>query len=117
MSPKFAKCAITIAGLALAVEFIHLPVITTDRLLAAYWWARCWNWDCYAWRCGSGWNRNIGLINEQRQGSWGHYMCVNVVIFSVAAFFLSIESILYSIITIIGIKKWILSCGLKNKWV
>lgn len=111
ISPRFAvTSAVTIAGLALAVQFTHLPVVTTDRLLAAIFGGCSLGAGIgLAMRGASVLDGTeiIAMLASRRTGLpvGDIILLVNIVIFSVAAFFLSIESVLYSIITYLAASK------------
>jgi uncharacterized membrane-anchored protein YitT (DUF2179 family) len=98
------KTIIAIIGLALCVTFIHYPTLTSDKLLVAVFGG---------FFLGAG----IGLavrgggvldgtevlaifISRKTSASVGDIILViNIVIFSLAAYFLSIETALYSLLT------------------
>jgi len=105
-----AKTMFAIVGLALCITFVHYPVITSDKLLIAVFGG---------FFLGAG----IGLavrgggvldgtevlaiyISRKTTASVGDIVLVfNVVIFSVAAYLLSIETALYSILIYLAASK------------
>lgn len=104
------KASFSILGLALCLTLIHYPVITTDKLLVAVFGG---------FFLGAG----IGLairgggvldgtevlaifISRKTSASVGDIILLfNIVIFSVAAYLLSIETALYSILTYLAASK------------
>lgn len=111
ISPRFAlTSAITIAGLAFVVHFTHLPVITTDRLLAAIFGGVSLGAGIgLAMRGASVLDGTeiLAMLASRRTGFpvGDIILIMNIGIFSVAAFYLSIESVLYSIITYLAASK------------
>jgi uncharacterized membrane-anchored protein YitT (DUF2179 family) len=111
ISKTFAlKTAIGIGGLALVVAFIHFPILTKDRLLVSI-------FGGFFLGAGIGLSvRGGGVIDGtevlaifmgKRSGmSIGDFVLIfNIVIFSVAAYVLSLEQALYSILTYLAASK------------
>jgi uncharacterized membrane-anchored protein YitT (DUF2179 family) len=104
------KTAIGIGGLALAVAFIHFPILTKDKLLVAI-------FGGFFLGAGIGLSvRGGGVIDGtevlaifmgKRSGmSIGDFVLIfNIIIFSVAAYVLSINQALYSILTYLAASK------------
>ncbi|HEX5151348.1 MAG TPA: YitT family protein [Parafilimonas sp.] len=102
---KFAiKTMLTIGGLAAAVAFIHLPEVTNDKLLVAV-------FGGFFLGAGIGLSIRGGAVldgtevlaiflSRKLKTSIGDIIIIiNVIIFSFAAYLLSIETALYSMIT------------------
>ena len=102
---KFAiKTMLTISGLAAAVAFIHLPEVTSDKLLVAV-------FGGFFLGAGIGLSIRGGAVldgtevlaiflsRKLRTPIGDIIILINVVIFSFAAYMLSIETALYSMIT------------------
>lgn len=104
------KSIIAITGLALAITFIHYPVITSDKLLISV-------FGGFFLGAGIGFAiRGGGVLDgtevlaiyvSKRTGlTIGDVIMVfNIAIFSVAAYVLSIESAMYSILTYLSASK------------
>ena len=98
------KTLLAIMGLALCITFIHYPVITTDKLLVAVFGGFFLGAGIgFAVRGGNVLDGTevLGIYLSRKTGlSVGDIvLAINVFIFSVAAYLLSIESALYSILT------------------
>lgn len=111
ISKDFAiKTAIGIAGLALVVAFIHFPVVTNDKLLVAV-------FGGFFLGAGIGLSvRGGGVIDgtevlaialSRKLGiTIGDVLLViNILIFTVAAYVLNVETALYSVITYLSASK------------
>ncbi|MFN2457409.1 MAG: YitT family protein [Chitinophagaceae bacterium] len=111
LSPRFSiRSIIAIALLALAVAFIPYPVITSDKLLVAV-------FGGFFLGVGIGFTiRGGGVIdgtevlaiylNRRTALSVGDFILIfNILIFSVAAYLLSVEVALYSILTYLAASK------------
>ncbi len=111
ISKEFAiKTAIGIAGLSLVVAFIHFPIMTHDKLLVAV-------FGGFFLGAGIGLSvRGGGVIDgtevlaialSRKLGiTIGDVVLVfNILIFSVAAYILNIETALYSVITYLSASK------------
>lgn len=104
------RSIISITGLALAITFIHYPVITSDKLLVSV-------FGGFFVGAGIGFTiRGGGVIDgtevlavylTKRTGlTIGDIILIfNIIIFSVAAYMLSIETALYSILTYLSASK------------
>src|SRR5687767_8858042 len=104
------KTAIGIGGLALAVAFIHFPILTKDKLLVSI-------FGGFFLGAGIGLSvRGGGVIDGtevlaifmgKRSGmSIGDFVLIfNIIIFSAAAYVLSVEQALYSILTYLAASK------------
>lgn len=104
------KSIIAITGLALAITFIHFPVITSDKLLIAV-------FGGFFMGAGIGFTiRGGGVLDGtevlaiylgKRTGlTIGDIILVlNILIFAIAAYLLSIETALYSILTYLAASK------------
>ena len=104
------KAAIAIAGLALVVAFVPYPIITSDKLLVAV-------FGGFFLGVGIGLAVRGGgvldgseilaiFISRKTSVTLGDVILVfNIVIFSVAAYILGIESALYSILTYLSASK------------
>lgn len=114
IGPKFAiKSALAITGLALALAFIHYPDVTSDKVLTAV-------FGGFFIGAGIGLAIRGGAVldgteiaallvskssNLLRVGDV--ILILNIFIFTAAAFFLGIESALYSILTYFAASKTI----------
>lgn len=101
-------CAIT--GLAIAITFIHFPVITSDKLLIAVFGGFFIGGGIgFAMRGGGVLDGTevLAIYLEKRTSlTIGDIIMVfNILIFSVAAYLLSIETALYSILTYLAASK------------
>ena len=111
ISKEFAiKTAIAICGLALTVSIIHFPIITEDKLLVAVFGGFC---------LGAGIGLSIRggavidgtevlaiFLSRKFSTTVGDVIIIiNVIIFGVAAYLLSIETALYSMITYLSAAK------------
>lgn len=104
------KSALAIGGLALCLAFLPYPVATTDKLLAAV-------FGGFFLGAGIGLSIRAGgvldgtevmaLILSKKMGTTvgDIILLLNIVIFSVAAFFLGLESALYSVLTYFSVSK------------
>jgi uncharacterized membrane-anchored protein YitT (DUF2179 family) len=104
------KSALAIGGLALCLAFLPYPVATTDKLLAAV-------FGGFFLGAGIGLSIRAGgvldgtevmaLILSKKIGTTvgDIILLLNIVIFSVAAFFLGLESALYSVLTYFSVSK------------
>lgn len=107
------KSALAIAGLALCLAFIHFPDITPDKLLTAVFGGLFIGVGIgLAIRGGAvldGTEIAALLVSKKMQlfKVSDVILILNVVIFSAAAFFLGIESALYSILTYLAASKMI----------
>lgn len=111
---KFAaKSALAIAGLSLCLAFVHFPDVTPDKLLTAV-------FGGFFIGAGIGLAMRGGAVLDGTEiaalliSKGSHLLRVgdvililNVVIFSAAAFFLGVESALYSILTYFAASKTI----------
>lgn len=111
ISPQFAvKAAFAITGLAIVVATVHFPEITHDKLLVAV-------FGGFFLGAGIGLNVRGGsvidgtevlaiFLSRKLSTTMGDIIIViNVIIFSAAAYFLSIETALYSMITYLAASK------------
>jgi uncharacterized membrane-anchored protein YitT (DUF2179 family) len=111
MGRQFAlKSSIAITGLAIAITFIHYPVITSDKLLISV-------FGGFFLGAGIGFAiRGGGVLDgtevlaiyfSKRTGlTIGDIIMVfNIIIFSVAAYVLSVETALYSILAYLSASK------------
>lgn len=108
--PFAIKSIVAITGLALAVSFIHYPVVTSDKLLIAV-------FGGFFMGAGIGFTiRGGGVLDgtevlaiylAKRTGlTIGDIILVfNIIIFSFAAYLLSVETALYSILTYLAASK------------
>lgn len=108
--PFAVKSIVAITGLALAISFIHYPVVTSDKLLIAV-------FGGFFIGAGIGFTiRGGGVLDGtevlaiylgKRTGlTIGDIILVfNIIIFSFAAYLLSIETALYSILTYLAASK------------
>lgn len=104
------KTAIAISGLALCVAFIHFPEVTHDKLLVAV-------FGGFFLGAGIGLSIRGGAVIDGTEvlaiylsRKFGTtigdvIIMINIVIFSVAAYLLSIETALYSLITYLAASK------------
>jgi uncharacterized membrane-anchored protein YitT (DUF2179 family) len=104
------KSALAIVGLALCLAFLPYPVATTDKLLAAV-------FGGFFLGAGIGLSIRAGgvldgtevmaLILSKKIGTTvgDIILLLNIVIFSVAAFFLGLEAALYSVLTYFSVSK------------
>jgi uncharacterized membrane-anchored protein YitT (DUF2179 family) len=104
------KSAVAIGGLALCLAFIPYPVATSDKLLAAV-------FGGFFLGAGIGLSIRAGgvldgtevmaLILSKKTGTTvgDIILLLNIVIFSVAAFFLGLEPALYSVLTYLSVSK------------
>lgn len=104
------KSIIAITGLALAITFIHFPIITSDKLLIAVFGGFFIGAGIgFAVRGGGVLDGTevLALYLGKRTGlTIGDIILVfNIVIFSFAAYLLSIETALYSILTYLSASK------------
>jgi uncharacterized membrane-anchored protein YitT (DUF2179 family) len=104
------KSILSIIGLALAITFIHYPVITSDKLLVAVFGGFFLGAGVgFAIRGGGVLDGTevLAIFLSKRTGATiGDIILVlNIVIFSVAAYVLSIETALYSILTYLAASK------------
>lgn len=111
ISPQFAiKAAFAITGLAIVVATVHFPEVTHDKLLVAV-------FGGFFLGAGIGLNVRGGAVidgtevlaiflSRKLSTTMGDIIIViNVIIFSAAAYFLSIETALYSMITYLAASK------------
>lgn len=111
ISPQFAiKAAFAITGLAIVVATVHFPEVTHDKLLVAV-------FGGFFLGAGIGLNVRGGsvidgtevlaiFLSRKLSTTMGDIIIViNVIIFSTAAYFLSIETALYSMITYLAASK------------
>lgn len=108
--PFAVKSIIAIIGLALAISFIHYPVITSDKLLVAV-------FGGFFLGAGIGFAiRGGGVLDgtevlaiymgKRSSLTIGDVILVlNIIIFTVAAYVLSIETALYSVLTYLSASK------------
>lgn len=106
------KSIIAITGLALAIIFIHFPVITSDKLLVAVFGGFFIGAGIGFTMRGGGvldGTEALALYLGKRTGlSIGDIILIlNIIIFSFAAYLLSIETALYSILTYLAASKTI----------
>lgn len=104
------KSILAISGLALAITFIHYPVITSDKLLVAVFGGFFLGAGIgFAMRGGGVLDGTeiLAISLSKRTGATiGDIILIfNIVIFSVAAYVLSIETALYSILTYLAASK------------
>src|SRR5690606_36460898 len=97
------KTALGIAGLALCIQFVHFPILTSDKLLVAVFGGLCLGAGIGLTMRGRGTmdGREVMAITLSRNSSMSVcdiIMIVNIVIFSFAAWLLSFETALYSIL-------------------
>ena len=104
------KTIVTISALALCVAFVEYPIVTKDRLLVAV-------FGGFFLGAGIGLTVRGGavldgtevlaiFVSKKTNATIGDIISViNVIIFSAAAYFLSIESALYSMLTYIAASK------------
>ena len=104
------KTAIAIAGLAFSVAFIHFPEVTHDKLLVAV-------FGGFFLGAGIGLSIRGGAVIDGTEvlaiylsRKFGTtigdvIIMINIIIFSVAAYLLSVETALYSIITYLAASK------------
>jgi len=113
ISKSFAfRSILSITGLALAITFIHYPVITSDKLLVSV-------FGGFFVGAGIGFTMRGGgvldgtellaiYITKKTSLTIGDIILLfNIIIFSVAAYLLSIETALYSILTYLAASKTI----------
>ncbi|MFM2306981.1 MAG: hypothetical protein RLZZ367_1650 [Bacteroidota bacterium] len=111
ISPQFAvKAALAITGLAVVIATVHFPEVTHDKLLVAV-------FGGFFLGAGIGLNVRGGSVidgtevlaiylSRKLSSTMGDIIIViNVMIFSAAAYFLSIEAALYSMITYLAASK------------
>ncbi len=111
--PFAIKSAMAIAGLSLCVAFVHFPDVTHDKLLTAV-------FGGFFIGVGIGLTMRGGAVLDGTEiaalvvSKQSHLLKVsdiilllNVVIFSLAAYFLGIESAMYSILTYLAASKMI----------
>jgi len=111
ISPQFAiKAALAITGLAIIVATVHFPEVTHDKLLVAV-------FGGFFLGAGIGLTVRGGsvidgtevlaiFLSRKLSTTMGDIIIViNVIIFSAAAYFLSIETALYSMITYLAASK------------
>lgn len=111
ISPQFAiKAALAITGLAIVVATVHFPEVTHDKLLVAV-------FGGFFLGAGIGLTVRGGsvidgtevlaiFLSRKLSTTMGDIIIViNVIIFSAAAYFLSIETALYSMITYLAASK------------
>jgi uncharacterized membrane-anchored protein YitT (DUF2179 family) len=111
ISKQFAiKTAIAITGLAICIATIHFPEVTHDKLLVAV-------FGGFFLGAGIGLNVRGGAVidgtevlaiflSRKLSTTMGDIIIIiNIVIFSAAAYFLSIEAALYSMITYLAASK------------
>ena len=106
------KTFLAILGLSLCLIFIQYPVVTSDKLLVAVFGGFLLGAGVgFAVRCGSvldGVEVLSIYLNKKIGWSIGEIIFViNVIIFSLAAFFLGVEAALYSILTYLVASKTI----------
>ena len=104
------KSILAISGLALAITFIHYPVITSDKLLVAVFGGFFLGAGIgFAMRGGGVLDGTeiLAISLSKRTGATiGDIILIfNIVIFSIAAYVLSIETALYSILTYLAASK------------
>ena len=104
------KTVIAISGLALCLAFVEYPIVTNDKLLVAV-------FGGFFLGAGIGLTVRGGavldgtevlaiFVSKKTNATIGDIIAViNVIIFSTAAYFLSIESALYSMLTYIAASK------------
>jgi len=104
------KTIITITGLALCLAFVEYPIVTNDRLLVAV-------FGGFFLGAGIGLTVRAGAVldgtevlaiflSKKTNATIGDIIAViNIIIFSAAAYFLSIEAALYSMLTYIAASK------------
>lgn len=113
VSKSFAiKTALAIGGLALALIFVPYPTVTNDKLLTAVFGGAFLGAGIgLSIRGGSVLDGTevLALILSKKLGATlGDIVLVmNIFIFSVAAFFLGVETALYSILTFFSVSKTI----------
>lgn len=106
------KSIFAISGLALAITFIHFPIITSDKLLIAVFGGFFLGGGIGFTMRGGGvldGTEVLAIYTGKRTGlTIGDIILVfNIIIFSFAAYFLSIETALYSILTYLAASKTI----------
>lgn len=104
------RSALAIVGLALAVHFISFPMITQDKLLCAIFGGLSLGAGIgLAFRGGAALDGTeiLAIILSKRFGfTVGDIiLALNVIIFSVGAFFLGLEPALYSVLTYVSASK------------
>ncbi|MBA3704796.1 MAG: YitT family protein [Bacteroidetes bacterium] len=104
------RSILAISGLALAITFIHYPVITSDKLLVAVFGGFFLGMGIgFAMRGGGvldGTEVLAIFLSKKSGATIGDIILIlNIVIFSVAAYVLSIETALYSILTYLAASK------------
>jgi uncharacterized membrane-anchored protein YitT (DUF2179 family) len=105
VSPMFAfKTALAILGLSLCITFVHFPILTKDKLLIAVFGGFFLGAGIgLAIRGGSvidGTEVLALYISRQVVLTFGDtLLMINIIIFSVAAYLLGLETALYSILT------------------
>lgn len=108
--PFAIKSVIAIIGLALAITFIHYPVITSDKLLVAVFGGFFIGLGIgFAVRGGGVLDGTevLAIYLSRRTGlTIGDVILIfNIIIFSFAAYVLSVETALYSILTYLAASK------------
>lgn len=108
--PFAIKSVVAIIGLALAITFIHYPVITSDKLLVAVFGGFFIGLGIgFAVRGGGVLDGTevLAIYLSKRTGlTIGDIILLfNIIIFSFAAYLLSIETALYSILTYLAASK------------
>lgn len=108
--PFAIKSIVAIIGLALAITFIHYPVITSDKLLVAVFGGFFIGLGIgFAVRGGGVLDGTevLAIYLSKRTGlTIGDIILIfNIIIFSFAAYMLSIETALYSILTYLAASK------------
>lgn len=111
--PFAIKSALAIAGLSLCIAFVHFPDVTHDKLLTAL-------FGGFFIGVGIGLTMRGGAVLDGTEiaalvvSKQSHLLKVsdiilllNVIIFGAAAYFLSIESAMYSILTYLAASKMI----------
>lgn len=106
------KTALGIAGLALCIQFVHFPILTSDKLLVAVFGGLFLGAGIGLTMRGGGTmdGTEVMAITLSRNSSMSVgdiIMIVNIVIFSFAAWLLSFETALYSILAYFSASKTI----------
>jgi len=111
ISWKFAlRSTLAIVGLAIAVHFIYFPALTTDKLLSSVFGGIAVGAGigfAFRGRAVLDGTEIVAIILSKRLGiKVGDIILIfNIIIFAVAAFFLGIESALYSVLTYMAASK------------
>lgn len=110
--PFFLRGLLGILVFALTLAFLHFPVVTTDKLLASIFGGMCLGAGIgFAIRGGSvldGTEIAALILNKRSFLSVGNLILLfNVVVFSIAGFYLGIDRAMYSVLTYITASKMV----------